>query len=125
MKAYKIVKVDSDGTYKSCLGFTDLKCCVEYKVGEPVYPKIGKLFVFKKKADAIRFSKSFWNLNKSFKLFSCLATEAKKQTEISYVVSDNCVKSFWDFTLPDYDIDEAPKGTYCCSSVTLVKERKL
>ncbi len=125
MKAYKIVKVDFDGTYKSCLGFTDLKCCVEYKVGEPVYPKIGKLFVFKRKADAIRFGENLWIFDKEFKLFSCLATEAKKQIEVSYVVNDNCVRSFWDFTMPDCHIKEAPTGTYCCSSVTLVKEIKL
>ena len=124
MKAYKIVRVAFDGTYKSCCGLTDLSC-VEYKVGEPVYPKIGKLFVFKKKADAIRFSKSILNFKKRFKLFSCLATEAKEQTEVSYIVNDDCIKSFWDFTMPDYQTKEAPTGTYCCSSVTLVKEIKL
>lgn len=87
-----------------------------YRHNKWVYPRIGKLFVFKRLSDAEMFTYEFscWRP----KIFGCEVENPQYQ---SRVAMSWCIGDFWannGFAMTDI----APKGTYICDAVKILGE---
>ena len=123
-KVYKLVSVNSAG---SLVSFNNPNSkdidCVEYKIGEFVYPKLegSKLFAFSEKQNVVDFLNSIgYSVFSPYpKLFIAQAEDVEPGKYISYDIVE-----FW--RNPDLVIGggKAPEGTLYCGSIKLLEEVK-
>lgn len=119
----KLVRKDGDRYYSFNRppGFDG---SIEYKVGEPTYPKYGKLFVFDTPDSARKFLKSIGQRpiddGTETCLFLCGCDNAQRGTYMSY---NNEYQRFWE-TINSLWMNgiNVPAGTYFADSLTLLEE---
>ena len=127
MKYYKVVR-KRESNYCSCRLGCDPKWAVEYKVGEFVSPKIGKVFIFDSLANAQAFRSGQNEL-----IFEVEAEGVSKEGVFVDTISGfngvNWVDMWEEFRLTKIsfiDNDKAfPDGTLFADSVKLIVEKTI
>lgn len=120
---YKIVRKNSLGKLFSCV---DGQFALEYKVGEIIKPKIGKIFVFKDLPKGWQVSQIIspvW-----CKVFKCVASELVKADCYCGSLMDFDIEYFWEYFADWGKFGNYPppiRGTYFCSEIVLLKEVKI
>ena len=122
-KVYKLVSVNSAGSLVSFNNPTSKGVgCIEYKIGEFVYPKLegSKLFAFSEKQNVVGFLNSIgYSVFSPYqKLFIAQAKDVEPGKYISYDIV-----GFWRNPASS-GTRKAPEGTLYCSSIKLLEEVK-
>ena len=115
---YKVV-VKQRGTFWSYAKFlVSNKYALEYKLGKTTVPKIGKLFVFKRKKDA----KDFFKQEDLFNIACIMKGKAVNVEQGTWRCDlEGSFEEFWEAfkkNISYYDVCQAPQGTFICDSFT-------
>ena len=111
MQVYKLVRV-IDGRFYSPIALGDWR--LEYRIGEIIRPKIGKLFVFANLEDARNYPVWFEK-----DIFVCEAENAEKATTIASPGWPEMWEAFWDGRL--FTTYLATPNTYMCDSLKVLE----
>jgi len=126
---YKVVRVLSSGKRMSMAVKSRTKYCVEYKEGMAATPKIGKLFAYRRKFDAICFAKMMKWRNQSVEVWTAAGTNATSLAFRSWDTDSPSIGRFWqlfdegsNLGLYKYSNDiTMTVGVVGCDSITLKK----
>jgi len=121
MKAYKAVSRHESGHYASAIKHLNSEgkshqFSLIYKVGHKTVPKVGKIFVFEKEVNAVRFITSHFFLD--LVVFECECGELKPQKHLGLW---NYIEKFWNTGAPCLEMS-APTGSFVTDYVILKKE---
>lgn len=93
---------------------------LQYKLNEWTEPKIGKIFVFKEKEDAIWFQLLGSPCSYS-EIYKCEAENAEPMERCAMCIEPSITK-FWKGKTKPYHDQKTPKGTYGADRIKLLEK---
>lgn len=125
---YKVVR-NVNGKLLSLTSFGENICdhdyWIKYEPNKEATPKLGKLFAFKRKKDAVHFIAELTSIVEVWRA----KTNSAKKAELKCEGLDNLsIEEFWKTPNPPYtdffvvNAGPVPKGTVFCSDITLIKK---